>query len=109
MWEVGERWVAIHDALGRDNFDLALYHWDKVKTTIENGYMKRPARRANSDALLLNSVHAQVRSAFDTRDRARAWQGFTTARAACITCHEAEKLAFLNNQAMFQNLTAPAK
>ncbi len=110
MWEIGDRWRGIHDALMRDNFELAVYHWDKIKTTIENGYLKRPARRANSDKVLINSgVHAQVKTAFETRDRAKAWAGFTTARTACMECHDAEKVPFMNNQAMFRELNAPAK
>ena len=34
MWEVGERFESLHDALLRNNFGLALYHWDKIATTI---------------------------------------------------------------------------
>lgn len=109
MWEVGDRWAGLHEALKRDNFDLAIYHWDKIKTTIENGYLKRPARRANSDAVLFNSgVFAQVRTAFESRNRAKAWEGFAAARAACMTCHEAEKVAYMNNQPLL-DLAGPAK
>ena len=55
MWEVGHRYAGLYDALERENYDLALYHWDKIRTTIRNGYLKRPARRANSDAALSRS------------------------------------------------------
>ncbi len=110
MWEVGARWRGIHDALTRSNYDLAIYHWDKIKTTIENGYLKRPARRANADAVFLNNgLFAQVRAAFDSRDRAKAWAGFTTARAGCMSCHDAEKVSYMNNQALFDELAAPRK
>ena len=110
MWEVGYRWQGVHDALNRDNYDLAIYHWDKIKTTIEMGYLKRPARRANADAILINSgVHAAVKAGFETRDRAKAWAAFTTARTACMSCHDAEKMPFMNNQAIIQNLLPPGK
>ncbi len=110
MWEVGNRWRGVHDALTHDNYDLAIYHWDKIKTTIQMGYLKRPARRANADAILIDSgVHAAVKAAFDSHDRAKAWEGFTTARTACMSCHEAEKMPFMNNQSVFHDLTAPSK
>ena len=110
MWEVGYRWQGVHDALTRDNYDLAVYHWEKIRTTIENGYLKRPARRANADAIFINSgVYDQVRTAFAAKDKAKAWQAFTAARTACMSCHEAEKMAHMNNQAVFHELQAPAK
>ena len=48
----GERYEKLFAALVRGNFELASYHWAKIKLTIENGTMKRPARRANADAIL---------------------------------------------------------
>jgi hypothetical protein len=109
MWEVGYRYEGIHDALKRDNYALAVYHWDKIKTTIENGYMKRPARRANADALLFSGVFAEVKTAFESRDRTKAWAGFARARATCMSCHEAEKLPEMNGQAMFHDLAIPPR
>jgi cytochrome c1 len=109
MWEVGYRYEGIYDALKRDNYPLAVYHWDKIKTTIENGYLKRPARRANADAIFLNSTWGEVKAAFESRDKAKAWTGFTVARAACMSCHEAEKLPEMNGQALFHDLVIPAK
>jgi len=107
MWEVGERYRGVHDALTRNNFDLAIYHWDKIKTTIENGFLKRPARRANAETVFLNKAFGDVRAAFETRDSAKAWAGFTAARNACMACHVAEKMAFMNDQEVFDKLTAP--
>lgn len=108
MWEVGYRWESVHDALTRDNFEAAVYHWEKIRTTIENGYLKRPARRANADAIFINSgIYDQVKKAFETKDRTQAWAAFTMARTACMNCHEAEKMAHMNNQRIIQALTAP--
>jgi len=42
MWEVGERYEHIEQALRDQNWDLAAYHWEKIKSTIEGGLMKRP-------------------------------------------------------------------
>lgn len=107
MWEVGERYQAVHTALSRNNFELAGYHWEKIRTTIENGYMKRPKRKANADAILLNTTWAQVRDAFASRDSRKAWAGFEQARNACMACHAAESVSFMNNQPLFE-LNAPA-
>lgn len=30
MWEVGERYGGLHDALLRQNPELAAYHWEKI-------------------------------------------------------------------------------
>jgi mono/diheme cytochrome c family protein len=109
MWEVGYRYEGIHDALKRDNYALAIYHWDKIKTTIENGYMKRPARRANADAILFSGPWDKVKASFESRDRTQAWAGFALARTTCIACHEAEKLPEMNGQAIFHDLVIPAK
>lgn len=107
MWEVGERFQRAHDALADKNYDLARYHWEKIKVTIENGYMKRPARRTNADALFLSTAYIQTLKAIETKDAAKAWEGFAAGRAACIACHEAEKVGFINDQSLFRRTGTP--
>ncbi len=108
MWEVGYRWESVHDALTRNNFEAAVYHWEKIRTTIENGFLKRPARRANAEAIFINSgVYEQVKKGFESKDRKQAWAAFTAARTACMSCHDAEKMGHMNNQRIIQTLTAP--
>ena len=36
-----------------------------------------------------------------------AWQAFDIARSACMSCHQAEKVEYMNNQALFE-LPMPA-
>lgn len=111
MWEVGERYVAVFRALERENFDLAAYHWDKIRTTIENGYLKRPARRANADEVFLDSLWGKVRDALVSGNTETAWKGFALGRDACMRCHVAESMPFMNDQPMFEllppDVTAP--
>lgn len=108
MWEVGERFERLHDALERENYELAVYHWDKIRTTIENGAVKRPARRANAEALFLtDDVWNEAKAGFESRDAAKAWAAFDLARTACQSCHQAEKVEYMNNQPVF-DLEAPA-
>jgi len=106
MWETGYRYESIHEALGRQNYDLATYHWDKIKQTLDNALVRRPARRANSESLFLNTLFGEVRTALQTRNQEMAWAGFERARSACLSCHEAENVAYMNNMEMFE-LRAP--
>src|SRR3990167_6708019 len=101
MWEVGERYVKLHEALERENPELAAYHWEKIKTTIENGVEKRPARGANAELFLLGGPWAEIHADLRSGERKRAWAGFDRARAACQACHEAEGVAYMNDQSIF--------
>lgn len=102
MWEVGERFERLHDALRRENYELAVYHWDKIKTSIENGIAKRPARGESARNLFLGDPWSEVRAGLISADRKKAWDAFDTARAACQSCHQAEKVGFMNQQAVFE-------
>ncbi|MBM3564089.1 MAG: hypothetical protein FJX16_01150 [Alphaproteobacteria bacterium] len=101
MWEVGERFARLHDALKHENYELAVYHWDKIKTSIENGVAKRPARGESARNLFLGDPWNEVRAGLISADRKRAWDSFDKARAACQSCHQAEKVGFMNQQAVF--------
>ena len=102
MRETGQRYDSIYDALSRDNPELARYHWSKIRQTIEQGIIKRPARAANAKAILLDTTWAQVDTAFASGNPAIAWQGYEQAKAACMACHVAEKVSFMNQQPVFE-------
>lgn len=106
MWEVGERFERIHAALERGNYPLATYHWEKIRTTIEVGIVKRPKRRENAEAIFLKPVWEGVDADLKSGDAARAWAAFERAKAACRSCHQAEQVLFLNDQPVF-DLAAP--
>lgn len=103
MWEVGERYQMIKQAIDRENYDLASYHWDKIKVTIENGLMKRPARRKNAELILLNSTWQEIKTDINSQDLDKAKQGLQKMRSACLACHAAEGLPFINDQPMFND------
>lgn len=107
MWEVGERFERLHGALLRGNHPLAVYHWEKIKTTIENGIVKRPKRAANAKALFLDPVWADVDAALKVNDANKAWAAFDRAKAACMACHVAEKVEFMNDQPVFDLASPP--
>lgn len=107
MIEVGQRYQAMQDAVGDSNFALAAYHWDKIRDAIQAGYARRPGRQANADARLLRPLFEPVRDAFRSGDAARAKAGLAEARTACMACHEAERVAFINDQPLFRRVLPP--
>ena len=109
MWEVGERYQSIYDALADQNYELAEYHWDKIKVTIVNGYLKRPKRQENSDAMFIKGIWDGVNRDFLSKDPKKAWDAFALTRQACMSCHEAEKVAFMNKMPLFRRTEMPPK
>lgn len=101
MWEVGERYRSLHEALMRENYDLAVYHWDKIKTALDNGTERRPGRKASAETLFL--PHWQdVRDGLGAAVPESAWRAFEDATSACKSCHDAEKVSYMNNQSVFE-------
>ena len=102
MQVVGERYDRTYDAITDGNFDLANYHWKKIKETIELGTLRRPARAANAEALFLKGPWGAVSAALAAKDKVKAREQFLLARSACIACHVAEKVPFMNDQPKFR-------
>ncbi|HEJ2567843.1 TPA: hypothetical protein ACKR7L_001415 [Pseudomonas aeruginosa] len=102
MWEVGERYRHVEQALRDENWALAAYHWEKIRTTIEGGLMKRPKRRPNAEALFLGEPWKAMHEALESRDPARIAPAFARAKGACMACHAAEKVPFINDQPLFR-------
>lgn len=69
--------------------------------------MKRPKRRANAERLFVKGAYEPVLEGFRSKDRAKAWGAFALAHRTCQTCHEAEKVAFINNQPLFRKTAVP--
>lgn len=109
MREVGDRWNSIHAALERGNLELASHHWEELHEAMEHGVLRRPARKPNADTYFFDSVWAEVKEDFASADTDRAWRGFEKGRTACMACHIAEEMPFLNDQAMFDRRTPGAE
>jgi hypothetical protein len=98
----GHRYEIVYDAIVDKNYELASYHWRKIKTTIKNGYLKRPARRPSADLMFLQSnVWTAFETALQSNDKKKIKDAFSVARKTCIACHVVEKVPFMNNQKMF--------
>lgn len=102
MLETGQRFTNMYQAISDKNYDLAIYHWKKIRTTIENGLMKRPQRERNAKLLLLDAVWSDVLNDFKSKEHKQVLLGFTKAKAACLSCHAAENKGFINGQPMFK-------
>jgi len=107
MWEIGERWTRLHEALRRENYEFAVFQWWKIEQRIQNAIVKRPQRAANARAMFLGENYERLKAEFESHDPQRAWQAFATARGICQACHVAERSAFVNDQPVF-DLAPPA-
>lgn len=107
MWEVGYRYEIVYEAILDRNYELASYHWKKIKTTIRNGYMKRPARQASADSMFLDSgVWASLSKALQDGDDKKIKDSFAVARKTCMACHVVENVPFMNDQKIFRRTQA---
>lgn len=104
MWEVGERYQHAVQAIRDENFELAHYHWDKIGDAIRGGYMKRPGRQANADLMFLDTIWASFLETLNSGDSDAIRDQFPSARAACMACHVAEEVGFMNEQPIFTEL-----
>lgn len=101
MWEISYRFDMVYEALGLRNYDMATYQWEKIRDSLRGAALKRPNRRPNAEGIFLGGVYEEVAAAFKTKDANKAWEGFDLARGACMSCHEAENLGFMNQSAIF--------
>ena len=101
MWEVGARYRRMYEALERENYDLAIYHWMKIGTTIENGIAKRPARAASAQTLFFGKHFEEVLTGLNARTPQIANEAFSRAKTICRSCHLVEKVGFVNEQPLF--------
>jgi len=109
MQLVGERYDRTYDAITDGNYELAGYHWKKIKETIESGFLRRPAREANAVAIFLKGPWVTVNEALSSKDKVRAKGQFLVARSACMACHAAEKVPFINDQPKFRRTVTFSK
>ncbi|HBU28727.1 MAG: hypothetical protein A2X71_07250 [Thiobacillus sp. GWE1_62_9] len=104
MLEVGERYQRLYDAIKDKNWELADYQWDKTKWAINTGLMKRPKRTQNAEGIFLDGIWKQMDQAIKAKDYKQMKKEFMVAREACMACHVAENVAFMNNRPLFRDL-----
>lgn len=103
MWEIGYRYEELYTAILKNNPEMGLYHWDKLRDRMNAATMKRPARTKNMEGMFLESGEWQsMREALVSRDGRKMREEFRVIRQACMECHVTERVKFLNDSSVFQ-------
>ena len=106
MWQIGYRYEEVYRAIIDENWELATYHWGKLRNVFNVALMKRPNRTPNAETLFLDDTWQLLAAALKNRDSGAARNTFLQERQACITCHVAEGFEFINGMAMFEQTAA---
>jgi hypothetical protein len=107
MHEIAARMRELSAALQRESWDMAVFQLEKIRGRMVVAMTKRPVRTQNMEALFFDSgAYSGLHDALTAKDVQRARAGFTRVRSACMACHAAEKLAFINESAVFRELEA---
>jgi hypothetical protein len=96
MFEVNYRYTEMYFAGIEGNWDYARYTGEKIAWAIQNGFERRPKRRANAEGIFFNGPYPQVLDAIRKKDIALFKERMDTMRAACNACHTAEKVGFIH-------------
>lgn len=103
MWELTYRYEELYAAIQKNNWEMGLYHWDKLRDRMNTAGMKRPARTRNIEGMFLESgVWQSMRDALTSKSLKRMREEFMVVRQVCMACHVAEKVGFLNDSSAFE-------
>jgi hypothetical protein len=103
MWEIGYRYEELYVAIQKNNWEMGIYHWDKLRDRMNVSGMKRPVRTQNIEGMFLESgVWQSMRDALKSKSPERMRSEFQTVREVCMACHVAENLGFLNDSSVFK-------
>lgn len=96
MMEVGYRYDAIKKALEAKNYELAHYHLEKIKLSIENGYVRRPARKEASQNFFLSTTYEEFKKALELKNDVQIVNKFNDVKNSCNACHINQNVGFIN-------------
>lgn len=111
MWEFSYRFEELHAAITTNNWQLGVYHLEKMRDRLNTAAMKRPARTQNIETLFFDSgIYQSMHDALTSKDNAKMREQFNAVLGSCIACHISEQVAFLNDSPVFQRIKPfPAK
>jgi hypothetical protein len=95
MVEVGYRYTEMYFGAIEGNWEYALYTAEKMGVAIENGLERRPKRRPNAEAIFLKDIYPAMLEALKQKSPVLFKERFDALRAACNSCHTAEKVPFI--------------
>jgi hypothetical protein len=106
MVEVGLRYGQVVEAAQLGHHELATYYWEKIADAINVGLMRRPDRTRNAEGMFLDGPWKAAYAALQAGDRKAIAATLRDAREACLACHVAEGVAYMNDSKVFRD-TAP--
>lgn len=110
MWEITYRYEELYRAIQKNNWEMGVYHWDKLRDRMNTAAMKRPVRTQNIEGMFLESgVWQSMRDALVSKSPKRMRDEFQTVREVCMACHVAENVGFLNDSSTFERTKSFAK
>lgn len=95
MAEVAYRYTEMYWGGVDGNWGYADHMAHELGNALTLGLERRPQYRKNAETLLLKGPLPQVMEAIKAKDAALFKQRIETLRAACTSCHAAEKHAFI--------------
>jgi hypothetical protein len=105
MHEIAARMRELHAAIQRESWDMAIFQLEKTRGRLIVAMTKRPVRTQNMEALFFDSgVYKNLHDALTSKDGQRARTEFMRTRAACMACHAAEKVPFINESTVFNDI-----
>lgn len=103
MWEITYRYEELYVAILKNNSEMGVYHWDKLRDRMNTAAMKRPARTQNIEGMFLEGgVWKSMRDALTSKAPEKMRAQFQLVRQVCMACHVAEKVGFLNDSSVFK-------
>lgn len=102
MIEIAYRYEELYTAISKNNWDMGIYTWEKLRDRMNTSGMKRPARTQNIEGMFLESgAWKAMYDALKSGNAKKVRSEFQTVTEVCIVCHVAEKVGFLNDSTVF--------
>jgi hypothetical protein len=105
MVEVGYRYTELYFGATEGNWDYALYTGEKLAWAMQNGFERRPRRKANGEEIFFMGAYPEVLAAIRKKDLKLFKSRFDEMTSQCNACHSAEKVPFMVVGAPVQRLT----
>ena len=94
MMETNYRYNELYWAGQDENWQYAEYHLDKILSSMERGFVRRPAREASAGQFV-NQAAPRLLQTIQSGDKAAFDEAFTRLASSCNTCHAMEEVPFM--------------
>ncbi len=94
MMETGYRYNELYWAGQEENWGYAEYHIDKIISSMQRGFVRRPDREASSKQFV-DQAYPALRQTIENEDKEAFNAAFVNFASSCNTCHAMEDVAFM--------------